>query len=334
MHSRRARPTLRLLAEDLTVGWESPQPPRLLAEGSHDGLHPLSELPHPIITKAADSFGLDAANDNYVGPIACSADLRLMEIKIAQWRGGVWRDPDTGVHWLVVAGLAKGGHQDRDDFYERVKRETGSSNPGRWLPTAEDRRLLKRETAARLITEWELGVQEQVLEALREVRSGGSTRIGIQHPVPDAAQMAQVTLVVTEVREDKYEADEILAEIVPISSHAGSDLAWRLAIRVLISLSPPEQGWDRYKDSYTNIGEPGWWANRVAELEILVANSELAESEPGRHSHYAHRKHLAGNTIEGKAVRALCGIFFVPTQDHEALPPCSTCQEQYNALPE
>jgi len=84
MHSRRARPTLRLIVEDLTVGWESPQPLRLLAGGTYDALHPLSELPHPIITKAAGSFGLDAANANYVGSIAGSAKLRLLEIKIAQ----------------------------------------------------------------------------------------------------------------------------------------------------------------------------------------------------------------------------------------------------------
>ena len=256
-----------------------------------------------------------------------------MEIKTGQWRGGVWKDPDTGVHWLVVAGLAKGGHQDHDDFYERVKRENDSGDPGGWLPTAEDYRLLKRETAARLLTEWELGVQGQVLGALREVQSGGSVRIVIQHPIPDSGQLAQVRLAVTAVREDGYKADEIEAEIVPASSNAGSDLAWRLGIRILISLSPPEHGWDRYKDSYTNIAEPGWWITRVAELESLVDGRQLAESEPGRHSHYVHRRHLAGNTIEGNAVRALCGVFFVPTQDHLALPPCPTCKEQYEALP-
>jgi hypothetical protein len=333
VHSRRARPTLRLIEEDLAVGWESPQPLRLLADGARDGLHPLSELPHPIITKAAESFGPDAASDNYVGPVACSARLRLLEIKIAQWRGGVWKDPGTGVHWLVVAGLAKGGHRDHDDFYERVKRENDGGDPERWLPTAEDHRLLKRETAARLMTEWELGVQEQALKALREVRSGGSTRITVPHPVPGNGSLAQFTLAVTAIREDGYEADEIEAEIVPASSHAGSNLAWRLTTRILISLSPPEQGWDRYKNSYANIAEPGWWAKRVAELEALVAGRELAESEPGRHSHYVHRTHLAGNTIEGKAVRAICGVFFVPAQDHQALPTCPACKEQYDALP-
>lgn len=108
MHSRRARPTLRVLREDLNADWESPRPRRVLAEGTLDQLHPLSELPHPIIIKAAESFGHNAAADNYVDSITSSTRIPLMEIKSGQWRGGVWRDKETGVHWLVVAGLAKG----------------------------------------------------------------------------------------------------------------------------------------------------------------------------------------------------------------------------------
>lgn len=322
-----------MLAEDLTAGWESPSPLRLLADGIYESLHPLSELPHPIIAKATGSFGLVAANDNFVGPIASSTKLRLLEIKIAQWRGGVWKDAETGVNWLVVAGLAKGEHQDHDDFYVRVKRENDRGDPDRWLPTDSDRRLLRQETMARLLTSWELAVQAQLLDALRAVHSGGSMRIEVEHPHPDRGTLAHLTLVVTPVRESGYEADEIQLEIVPDAGFAGSDLSWQLTIRALISLSPPEQSWDRYKDSFANIGEPGAWTARLVELEALVENQELAESVPGTHSHYTHRQHLAGRTIDGRAVRALCGAYFVPTQDHEALPTCPTCQERFGALP-
>ena len=333
MHSRRARPTLRLLAEDLTAGWDSPQPARQLTSHAYDELHPLSELPHPIIAKATESFGPIAENDSFVGPIASSTTLRLLEIKAGQWRGGVWRDPETGVHWLVVAGKAKGEHQDRDDFYQRVQRENDNGDPNRWLPTDHDTHLLKQETAARLVTEWELSVQRQMLDALRAVQAGGSTRVTVSHPHPDKGTLAQLTLVVTPVRETDYKADEIELEVNTVMPYAGSHLTWHLTVRVLISVSPPEQGWDRYKDTYTNIAEPGEWTRRVTELESLVADGKLAESEPGQHCHYAHREHLAGRTIEGQAVRALCGAFFVPIQDHEKLPRCPQCEERYNELP-
>jgi hypothetical protein len=268
-----------------------------------------------------------------VGPIASSTRLRLLEIKNSQWRGGVWEDPDSGVRWLLVAGLAMGGHQDRDDFYMRIQRENESGEPARWLPTETDLRLLKQETAARLRTEWELKIQRAVLDALRAVQTGGSRRIEVEHPVPDQGLFAQIDLTITPVREDGYEADEVVVEIHPGSRYAGSALLWQLTVRVLISIEPPEQRWDRFGDTYSNIGEPGAWTQRVEALAKLVEANELAVSEPGTTSHYTHREHLAGRTINGRAVRALCGVYFVPTQDHESLPQCPTCQERLAELP-
>jgi hypothetical protein len=194
-------------------------------------------------------------------------------------------------------------------------------------------RLLKRETASRLIAEWELRVQEEMLGALREVQTGGSIRFEIPHPYPDKGVLATVTLEVALVREQAFEADEIILDVIPAPGNAGTHLAWQLKTRLLITVSPPEQEWDSYRTTYSNIAEPGTWSARVAELEALVANRELAESEPGRHSHYTHRKSLAGSTIEGHAVRALCGTYFVPTQDHQKLPVCTDCEQRYSALP-
>ncbi len=281
----------------------------------------------------ADGLTLGALPDEVVQDVDdLLTKLRFLEIKTAQWRGGVWEDRVTGVHWLLVAGLAKGEHQDHDDFYMRVRRENDVGGLHRWLPTSEDQRLLRQETAARFLTAWELAVQRQMLDALREIQSGGSTRIDIPHPRSDEGRLARLTLIVTPVREPGYEADEIELEVVPLAAYAGSSLSWQLTVRALISLSPPEQGWDRCKNSYTNIAEPGAWTICVAELEKIVTAHELAESEPGRHSHYTHREHLAGNTIEGHAVRALCGAFFVPTQNHERLPLWPPCQERFVEL--
>jgi hypothetical protein len=333
MHNRRARPTLRVLREDLTAEWDSPHPRRALSDGRFADLHPLSELPHPIIAKAADSFGPSPHGDNYVGPIASATRVQLLEIKNSQWRGGVWQDPTSGVCWLVVAGLAKGGHQDRDDFYKKIEREDQSGNPDRWLPTDEDTRLLKQETAARIRTEWELDIQSLVFDALRLIHAGGTHRIQIPHPIPGNGTFAYIDLTVVAIRDGDYEADEIDLEIVPSDRWAGSDLLWQLTIRVLIAINPPEQGWDRFDNTYSNIGEPGAWTVRVSELEILVASNELAVSEPGSTSHYTHRHHLAGKTINGEAVRGLCGAYFVPTQDHESMSECPICADRLAELP-
>lgn len=333
MHNRRARPTLRLLREDLISGWESPWPQRVLANGDHRDLHPVSELPHPIIDKARNSFGPDPKRDNFVGPIVSSTQLRLLEIKQSQWRGGIWRDPETGVCWLVVAGLAKGDHKDRDDFYQRVQRSNDSGASAHWLPTEDDTRLLKQETAARLRTEWELHIQESIRDRLRTVHKGGHSRLEVEHPVPGEGLIASVDLTVSPVRDDDYQADEIELEVTPHGDSVGSNLVWQLTIRALITLSPPEHGWDRFRNTFSNIGEADGWGLRLSQLDELVEANELAESEPGMVSHYAHRKHLAGNTINGDAIRALCGVYLVPVRDHEALPVCPTCQQRLAELP-
>ena len=318
----------------MSSGWESALPRRALADGRLMDLHPLSELPHPVVAKAVESFGADSADDNFVGPIASATRLRLLEIKQSQWRGGVWQDPDSGVCWLVVAGLAKGGHEDRDDFYNRVKRENDAGDPRLWLPTEQDSRLLKQETGARLRTEWELEVQRTVLAALSAIHAGGHQRVDVDHPIPEQGSFARVDLTVTAVREDGYEADEVVVDINPESRYAGSDLLWQLTVRVLISIEPPEQRWNRFGDSYSNIGEPGAWTKRIEDLSAFVQRGELAVAEPGTTCHYTHREHLAGKTIKGEAVRALCGVYFVPSQDHQSMPHCRVCEERITELPQ
>jgi hypothetical protein len=64
VHNRRARPTLRLLHE-LDDGWQDSAPKRAVNDGRHSDLHPLSELPHPLIAKAATWFGSNPDEDGY-----------------------------------------------------------------------------------------------------------------------------------------------------------------------------------------------------------------------------------------------------------------------------
>jgi hypothetical protein len=282
-----------------------------------------------------ESFGANPRNDNHAGAIKSSTEIPLLEIRSSQWRGGVWKDPADGVCWLLVAGLAKGGHEDRDDFYKRVARENDSGTSAKWLPTEEDRRLLRQETAARLTLEWELNIQRQVLEALEAVHAGGNYRFLVPHPSPKQPRdLAEVELTVDPIRDGDIDTDDVVLEVRPRS---GATYPWvtKLEIRMLISINPPEQGWDTSGNHiFSNMGDPGAWAERVVELRSLCEANELAVSEPGTASHYTHRAGLISSTIEGRAVRALCGVYFVPTQDHEQLPQCATCSTRYSNLPE
>lgn len=231
----------------------------------------------PFVRKAAESFRENPENDNYVQPVSSSTRLRLLEIKQSQWRGGVWQDPETGVCWLVVAGLAKGGHQDSEDFYRRIQRENQLGYPHRWLPTEEDVRLLKLETAAYLRTKWELDVQSRVLDALKEVHNGGITRFNVGHVLPEIGKMAAIEITVACERTSSepaqagtaVETDEVVVEVFPEKQFIGTSLLWKLILRVLTAISPPHQDWDSSGFTFSNMAEPGTWTCRVTELKKL-----------------------------------------------------------------
>ncbi len=161
-HDPTARPTLRLLAE-LLERWPDPYEKRAITEQRWDDVQPLSRLSHPILVK---SRSLSEAEPVANRIIECSRDLRLMKVRASQWRAGVWFDPE-GVQWVVAAGLAKGGHRDHEDFYQRLERQCDTERGRKaLLPTDEDARLLKRETAARALTDWELAVQALAVDLL------------------------------------------------------------------------------------------------------------------------------------------------------------------------
>src|SRR5690349_14792747 len=105
-HNRRARPTIRLLSEDLPSGWEDPNCTRAIADRHWDRLLPLAELPHPLLRKAAEMYGPDPVHDPAPRPIERLGSFRLQELRNSQWRAGIWIDPETGVRWIVAAGLA------------------------------------------------------------------------------------------------------------------------------------------------------------------------------------------------------------------------------------
>lgn len=339
MHSRRLRPTLRLLEEDLVDGWPDPFPRRCLADGREKDLMPLSELGHPLIEKALECFGDDPTKDNPRGKIQCTTTLDLMEVRMGQWRGAVWESPE-GVHWLIAGGLAKGGHKDRDDFYETLQRLDEDGVLTSLRPGPEDERLLKLETSHRLLTQWELALQEQALDTLVKVLQSGSTSFEVLHPLaghPGTLEKSDELLVVVTVtmeehRGDGIPTDDLVVSMNPRQRWRGTDLLHTCTVRILTALSPPEQEWDAVGLTYANIAEPGGWAKRRRELNSAVKDGELVESQPGKHAHYTHRRHVAGSTIDGRAVRGLCGRFFVPTQDFESLDQCPDCEAIYENL--
>lgn len=319
-HDPTARPTLRLL-DELTEGWADPHQKRAIAEGRWDDVQPLTHLAHPVLEKCRSVS--EVTNHT----IRCAEGLHLVKVRFGQWRAGVWLDPD-GVSWVVAAGLAKGDHQDRGDFYEHLARSC-STSAGRaaLLPTDDDRHLLKRETASRLLTDWELAVQGLAADLLAGALDAGSHRLRVPHPKGTSC-MAEVELTVV-VDQD---IEEYVLSIMSLT-HPGSRLAYLMEHRLLVSIAPPEQDWDVAGRIYSAMETDGHGLDQIERLHSAARDRRLLDSFPGQVAHRVHRRHVGDAAVNGKAVRSLCGTFFVPRTDPFSLPECAECARRHAELP-
>ncbi len=75
---------------------------------------------------------------------------------------------------------------------------------------------------------------------------------------------------------------------------------------------------------------------RLRQIVVAEQVSDLGaetgppgEMSPTTHAHYAPSRLLARATVEGLAVPALCGTWFVPRQDHVDMPVCGACEARH-----
>lgn len=334
-HDMRARPTLQVL-RSLQDGWESASQQRAIQDQRWHDLHPLAELAHPILAKCREQFGSDPAADLYRGRIDSSGALALAEVRNQQWRAGVWTDPESRVRWILAVGLAKGGHEDHDDFYERLAAQVSRTGGDDLLPTPEDVRLLRRETMAWVLTQAELDVQAASHDLLDGAMQHGSARAILTHPTrmtPQNTPLPLITAVLAwaALHEPEFDYEDLVVEFID-SDHSSPSLLWTLQQRLLISLAPPTQGWDIAGGIYSAMEEHGHARARLQELQAATQCGELLAPDMGAVSHYTHKRHITDAVVNAQAVRALCGVFFVPTHDPANRPVCPTCDDTWAKL--
>ncbi|MGY0502286.1 DUF3039 domain-containing protein [Nocardia sp. FBN12] len=125
----------------------------------------------------------------------------------------------------------------------------------------------------------------------------------------------------------------VIAESLPNASRRSTEPA-----------AMPSQSWPpscnsgsdkmvRFEWSFSTVAEVGFARRRVVQLRAAANRGELLAPELGAVSHFVHSEHLAAAAVQGNATRALCGVFFVPMQDHQRLPTCPECSNRFAALP-
>ncbi|WP_196073090.1 DUF3039 domain-containing protein [Nakamurella alba] len=325
----RARPTIRCLEEYLTDGWEDVSHLRLTRSvnvGSA-ALPNLPDLAHPLIRHAAAVFRNGHSDDE--GGVARESitgltDPPFWKVKTGRWRGAVWQDPESGDFWLVAGGLRR--ENEAEDFYKAFMRAISAGGSAPFLPSADDRARAKYETVAASLLEWELELQRAVIEAV-EAALTSPQKISIADVVGDRA-VATVTLSVETV--DMGEAEGLLSELtleVATLDFASAELIARAEIVIMTALCPYEQDW-----TAGHTGSEHVYSLLETQDALLARMSTAAIGRPGEViagtiSHYADAAAIGDGSVQGTAVRALCGVHFVPRQDHAPMEVCGSCAE-------
>ena len=185
---------------------------------------------------------------------------------------------------MVAAGLAKGGHRDHEDFYQRLERQCDTERGRKaLLPTDEDARLLKRETAARALTDWELAVQALAVDLLAGALHHECHRVVVPHPTK--------TIPLAEVELEFITGDGIEEFVLSFinNTRQGTHLAYVMERRLLISIAPPEQEWDLAGGIYSAMEESGHCALQIKRLRDASRERRLLDSDRGHVAHRVHR---------------------------------------------
>lgn len=329
-----ARPTLRCLREDLLPVLEGHAlnvaariDRRVQTFDRNDG-STMTEVDHPIVDKARAVFPVVGEVEAQRESLTSAKGHPWWKLKSGEWRGAAHEDESTGQAWICASGLKR-------DFYDGFSRRIGQHGHEYFLPTDEDRKLLKRDRAAAILAIWDQDNHSAALDALDQATAiQGSAYFEIMHPV-EGRSLSTVEVQVFRIDE----ADGSVVELTVVFSRDTWEdvrLLKRAEEVVLLAIDPQEQDW---RPGSPSSGKESIFSQVISNepFEQFRARARLsrrpAETSPGSHSHYTGVGDLTRKTIFGEAVEALCGTWFVPRQDHVSLPTCPTCASAYSSLP-
>lgn len=321
------RPTQRCLSDCLDDGWGDVTHQRLTRSAPLEGVYlpPLSELDHPIVRHAAQMFSGNSSSDGAKESISGLFDPPFWKVKTGRWRGAVWEDDATGQCWLVAAGLRYEGES--KDFYARFMADVQSRGAEYFLPTSSDWELLDREQLTAVLQDWEIDLHQTALDCV-EVAHEAPQEITVTLWSDGESVIADVMITV-EIAADADDPSDAVAEVTvecTVREWEHYPAVERAEMVIMTAICPHEQDWSRADTAEFRI------VSLTTGLDDLTARVERARyATPGQViagsiAHYAHKGQLTAHTVNGTATRALCGVCFVPRQDHERLPVCPHCE--------
>lgn len=356
---RSRRVTLRCATEDFDKDWLTPsdyvavQQLRELAQQYVKGdaldstlarhltrMPALARLGHPLIHAFDDQFSGHDDSDHLRQTISSVKDHTwYKQTYSSRWRGAaviISDERGTETAWLGAAGYHRAGSP--EDFYAKFASNCAAGSH-QFLPQEEDRVLRMIEDKISRMGAWKLQLHLTALALLHTALQNEETPYAIEILGPDKAALLRLEMTVVTSDLQDSNVRELIVEIHP---EGWDRINLRdSATRVVCSAIEPQL--EAWTDAPLEGPATSHWtvlteraisqASAAAESGELHADVRPGDVRLGTIAHYAPRDNLTRSTVDGEAVRAMCGYWFVPAADHEHLPQCSICHERYEKLP-
>lgn len=266
------------------------------------------------------------------------------EVRSEQWRGLVTQ-PDTGsCWWLLHAGLKRTG--DKSNVYDQVER-LGDAEIKSLYPVQDDYDLHALELSAMANRRWRMDCLTILIDLIANAASSSETQHPAELPPPPSRTVSPLNIEIELVRlnYDEDPAFETPVEVLlSLRLIDWDDDAIRQAVvpQLVGFMDPQKERWSvrTVRDKVTVYSVEITEA-RLSQLTAAVELGAMEETSltgsivaPTNNSaHYVAKGTLVEAYVDGMEVRALCGQWFVPTQDHTEKPVCSSCEKEFAGLP-
>ncbi|MFI2565618.1 DUF3039 domain-containing protein [Paenarthrobacter sp. NPDC018779] len=216
-----------------------------------------------------------------------------------------------------------------------------ADGPSRYLPAAADIRLQDVETKVARREAWLAQLRLSALVCLSECSDSEESR-SLHVPSPSPALVADPLLHLTfELEQVEFDDDKLVEVFLRVQrmDHSRPNLM-STAVETLKSvIEPVADAWR----VLPGVGTDEIWSTLVsanvvnqakvaADTGVLPAHLQQTQVKLGVQAHYTRKEQIVEASVEGNAVRALCGTWFVPTSNPETVPVCPSCKAAHEKL--
>ncbi|MGO2801329.1 MAG: DUF3039 domain-containing protein [Corynebacterium variabile] len=252
----------------------------------------------------------------------------------AAWRGALVIPEGDDCAWLVHADRHDRFHQSAARVLADMK-SAGTLGPGRW-----DLRVRKRYLEDLREEVQQKDVLSSVVDSLRKAVTPGMGQVRMVLPVAVGGPGGRVEMRVDDVdattweEESAHEEPESVMVTLVLPGEPQNQRTWLLQ-RVVPFLQPDEEMCESlYEDGQLKVQVIMSRARLIHLMALCEEDLEVsAVQQPSQPSvlHYTAKRSLTAAYVQGAAVQAVCGDWWVPVGDtstHGHLPICPECSRE------